>query len=100
MNLCRHKFSTKGDEEFTTEPRKKPGKPGRQTQEFSLNVGPRKSALKLDGHGYSPTILHRILHIASVSGALDHGQESQTAAKGGNKLLFIRVGSVFHPGLP
>lgn len=27
--------------------------------------------LKLDGHGYSPTILHRILHIASVTSAFE-----------------------------
>jgi hypothetical protein len=27
--------------------------------------------LKLDGHGYSPTILHRILHLASVTSAFD-----------------------------
>ena len=27
---------------------------------------PQREALKLDGHGYSPTILHRILHMAGV----------------------------------
>ena len=27
--------------------------------------------LRLDGHGYSPTILHRILHIASVTSAFE-----------------------------
>jgi hypothetical protein len=31
----------------------------------------RRPVLKLDGHGYSPTILHRILHIASVVSAFD-----------------------------
>jgi hypothetical protein len=32
---------------------------------------PQRPVLKLDGHGYSPTILHRILHIASVTSAFD-----------------------------
>ena len=27
--------------------------------------------MKLDGHGYSPTIFHRILHIAGVTSAFD-----------------------------
>ena len=30
--------------------------------------------MKLDAHGYSPTILHRILHIASVTSAFDVAQ--------------------------
>jgi len=32
---------------------------------------PQRRVLKLDGHGYSPTILHRILHIASVTSAFE-----------------------------
>lgn len=32
---------------------------------------PQRPVLKLDGHGYSPTILHRILHIASVTSAFE-----------------------------
>jgi hypothetical protein len=27
---------------------------------------PQRSVLKLDGHGYSSTMLHRILHMAGV----------------------------------
>ncbi len=27
--------------------------------------------LKIDGHGYSPTILHRILHVAGVTSSFD-----------------------------
>src|SRR5271157_4164450 len=32
---------------------------------------PQRPVLRLDGHGYSPTILHRILHLASVTSAFD-----------------------------
>jgi hypothetical protein len=32
---------------------------------------PQRPVLKLDGHGYSPTVLHRILHLASVTNAFD-----------------------------
>ncbi len=39
---------------------------------------PQCLVLKLDGHGYSPTIFHRILHIASVTSAFD---VAQTALK-------------------
>jgi hypothetical protein len=39
---------------------------------------PQRPVLKLDGHGYSPTILHRILHIASVTSAFE---VAQTALK-------------------
>jgi hypothetical protein len=32
---------------------------------------PQRSVLKLDGHSYSPTILHRILHMAGVVSSFD-----------------------------
>jgi hypothetical protein len=32
---------------------------------------PQRPVLKLDGHGYSPTVLYRILHIAAVTSAFD-----------------------------
>ena len=32
--------------------------------------------LKIDGHGYSPTIMHRILHIAAVSSSFDQAAVS------------------------
>jgi hypothetical protein len=32
--------------------------------------------LKLDGHGYSPTILHRILHMAAVVSSFDVAEEA------------------------
>lgn len=37
---------------------------------------PQRSALQLDGHGYSPTILHRILHMAAVGSSFDQAQVS------------------------
>ena len=30
---------------------------------------PQREALKVDGHGYSPTILHRVLHMVAVAAA-------------------------------
>ena len=32
---------------------------------------PQREALKIDGHGYSPSILHRILHMAAVTSSND-----------------------------
>ena len=32
---------------------------------------PQREALKIDGHGYSPTILHRILHMVAVTSSYD-----------------------------
>jgi len=31
---------------------------------------PQRPVLKIDGHGYSPTILHRILYMAGVTSSL------------------------------
>lgn len=39
---------------------------------------PQRPVLKLDGHGYSPTILHRILYIAGVTSAFE---AAETALK-------------------
>ena len=32
---------------------------------------PQRPVLKIDGRGYSPTILHRILHLAGVTSSFD-----------------------------
>jgi hypothetical protein len=37
---------------------------------------PQREVLKLDGHGYSPTILHRILHMAGVVSSFDVAEEA------------------------
>jgi hypothetical protein len=37
---------------------------------------PQREALKLDGHGYSPTILHRILHMSGVASSFDVAAEA------------------------
>lgn len=54
---------------------------------------PQREALKIDGHGYSPTILHRILHMVAVTSsydvaaeALDVGSELSICSREVNKL--------------
>lgn len=37
---------------------------------------PQREVLKLDGHGYSPTILHRIVHMAGVVSSFDVAAEA------------------------
>ncbi len=35
---------------------------------------PQREVLKLDGHAYSPTILHRMLHMAGIVSSFDVAQ--------------------------
>lgn len=37
---------------------------------------PQRPVLRIDGHAYSPTILHRILHMAMVSSSFDQAEVS------------------------
>ncbi len=37
---------------------------------------PQRPALKIDGHGYRPTILHRVLHMAGVTSSFDVAEEA------------------------
>ena len=37
---------------------------------------PQRPVLRIDGHAYSPTILHRILHMAAVSSSFDQAEVS------------------------
>ncbi len=40
---------------------------------------PQREALKIDGHGYSPTILHRILHMVAVTSSYDVAAKTRAA---------------------